>query len=538
MSPIRFSNNMLYMMIFVFLYLGAAGLYAGEIHIAAAAGDLNKVKALLEADPTLLEAKDEQISYLGNTPLISACWAPPIGIPQVAVANFLIDKGANINAKNNNGATPLYFATKNFDLAQYLITLGADVNIRAYGDFTPLYQAAFSGNLKVAKLLIDHGADVNASGGQGTVLRGIIYYKTESGTEMANLLLDNGAKLQKFSYGNTELHFAALNDYADIIPVLAEHGADVNAVNEYGRTPLYYAAMHGHIKTAEALFAAGANKNSILETNYGKTPQLYEKLKEGEAYLWYLGGKESPYNSYAVKTKEHLLIFNPSEIDDSQDAGLANGYLNPNKLVDQKITAFILYPSYQGRIKQPSISELAKRLPGINVVLNFKPVGDSAYNNLIPAYHMAAAYENFSIDGIKVHSIPAAGKVWFSSEGMGYLVEADGMKIFHAGVHVTSNKASDVEKYRNGIDSLKRFGPIDIAILPVNGRHLWWIDYESYLYLIDQLSPKAIYLIGDDRMVEEHKKCLEVLKASAIPVFYPEGGIAIGQRFHYLREQK
>jgi len=509
---------------------------AGEIHDAAAAGDLDKVRALLEADPALLESKDDRLSYLGNTPLISACWGPGSNNWQATVANYLIDKGANINARNNKGGTPLYFATKDFNLTQRLIAKGADVNIRAYGDFTPLYQAAFSGGLKVAKLLIDHGADVNASGGQGTVLRGIIYYKSESGTEMAKLLLDNHAKLQKFSYGNTELHLAALNDYADIIPILVEHGANVNAFNEYGHTPLYYAAMHGHRKAADALIAAGANKNTIVETNYGKTLQLYEKLKDGEAYLWYLGGKESPYNSYAVKTKEHLLIFNPPEIDDSQEAGLANGYLNPNELADQKITAFILYPSYQGRIKQPSISELAKRLPGINVVLNFKPVGDSAYNNLIPAYHMATFYENFSIDGIKVYAIPAAGKVWFSSEGMAYLVEADGMKIFHSGVHVTSNEASVVEKYRKGIDSMKRFGPVDIAILPVNGHHLWWIDYKSYLYLIDQLSPKAIYLIGDDRMVEEHKKCVEVLQARNVPIFYPEGGIAIGQRFHYLRD--
>ena len=53
------------------------GLRAGEIHDAAAAGDLNKVRALLEADPTLLESKDERLSYRGNTPLISACWGPP-----------------------------------------------------------------------------------------------------------------------------------------------------------------------------------------------------------------------------------------------------------------------------------------------------------------------------------------------------------------------------------------------------------------------------------------------------------------------------
>ncbi len=128
------------------------GLRAGEIHDAAAAGDLSKIKALLEADPALLVAKDDRLSYGGNTPLISACWGTP-GAPanaQVAAAVFLIDKGANINARNDKGGTPLYSATRDLALTQLLIIKGASVNVRAYGDYTPIHQAAFSGNLRVA----------------------------------------------------------------------------------------------------------------------------------------------------------------------------------------------------------------------------------------------------------------------------------------------------------------------------------------------------------------------------------------------------
>ncbi len=514
-------------------------LYAGEIHDAAASGDLSKVKALLEADPALLEAKDDRDygNLKDNTPLISACWGPGSSNWKATVAHYLLDKGANVNARNEIGATPLYFATKDFDLTQRLIAKGADVNIRAFGDYTPLHQAAYSGNLKVAKHLIDHGADLNYRGTVGTVVQTIIYSKTASGTEMVKLFLEGGAKInQEFSSGNTELHLAALNDYADIIPVLVEHGADINAINEYGHTPLYYAARHGHHKTADALIAAGANKNSIVEANYGKAPQLSEKLREGEAYLWYLGGTNSPYIGYAVKTKEHLLIFNPPEIDDSPESGLANGHLNPNELAGQKITALILYPSYQGRSTRPSVSELGEKLSGINIVLNFKPAADTAGGSELPPYHLAAPHENFSVDGVEVHTIPAVRQLWFSREGLGYLVEADGVRIFHAGAHAPGNEASELEKYRKEIDFLKPFGPIDIAILPVNGRHMWWIDYHSYLYLIDQLSPKAVYLIGDDLAKDEHQKCLEVLRARNVPVAYPEGGIAVGERFHYIRK--
>ena len=139
---------------FIVPMLIASVLHAGEIHDAAAAGDLHKVKALLEAEPTLLESKDER----GNTPLITACDGK-----QWAVANFLIDKGANIHARDNPGATPLFFAARDFDLSQRLVSIGADVNARAFVDYSysALHIAAGNGNLKVAKLLIDHGADLN-----------------------------------------------------------------------------------------------------------------------------------------------------------------------------------------------------------------------------------------------------------------------------------------------------------------------------------------------------------------------------------------
>jgi hypothetical protein len=355
--------------------------------------------------------------------------------------------------------------------------------------------------------------------------------------QMAKLLVDSGAKLnQKFSLGNTELHLAVLQGSADWTRILVKLGADVNAVNDYGHTPLYYAAKHGYPQVADVLIAAGAKESTIAEANYGKAPQLNEKLKQGEAYLWYLGGTNSPYIGYAVKTKEHLLIFNPPVIDDSPEAGLANGHLNPNELAGQKITTLILYPSYQGPSARPSVSEMGKRLPGLNIVLNFKPTADTAGSNDLPPYHLATPHESFSVDGVQVHTIPAVRKLWFSSKGLGYLVEADGVKIFHAGAHASSNEASELEKYRKEIDFLKSFGPIDIAILPVNGRHMGWIDYRSYLYLIDQLSPKAIYLIGDDLAKDEHRKCIEVLRARNVLVAYPEGGIAVGERFHYFRK--
>ena len=528
------------------MLLSTVNLRAGKIHNAAAAGDLNKVKALLEADPNLLESRNED----GYTPLISACFGmQPNYITQVEVANYLIDKGANVKAKCNEGGNALTYAVHRihegeFDLIQRLISLGVDVNAGYMGIYTALGSVVVSGNTEVAKLLIDNGADINFKSFDGTYLQMVINNNQPFNDDvtvehklneaMANLLVESGAKLQKYSFGNTELHLAAIKGFADLVPALVKHGADVNAMNDYGHTPLYYAARHGHRKTVEALIAIGADKNTIVETNYGKASQLAELLKEGEAYLWYIAPTSSPNTGYAVKTGNHLLIFNPSRISISEEAGLANGYINPKEVTGQKITMLTSTHPHP-RFGQDILSKLLQTMPNANYLLCTAPHADEEGNAEIPPYHLVTAYENIPVDGIQVHTIPACQNLW-GKEGFGYLVEVDGLKIFHAGIHAAANNQnSEVEKYRKEIDFLKSYNPIDFAILPINVRHIS-VAYEQYLYLIDQLAPRAIYLLGEAIPDEEHLKCIEVLKERDVLIFYPEGGIAVGERYHYNRD--
>ena len=513
-------------------------LHAGEIHDAAATGDLGKVRTLLEADSTLLEAKDEN----GSTPLICACFAPPAFISKSDIANYLIDRGANIHAKNNWGATPLYFTIGDYDLTLRLIKMGAAVNVKVFGSITPVNQAASRGNLKVTKLLIDHGANINLRSEQGTLVHRIINMnqieKNGSCTEMVKLLVEGGIKLEEYSFGNTELHLAAIQGLTDLVPILIKAGCDVNVVNHYGHTPLYYAAIHGFQKTAEALIAAGADTTAIVEKNYGKAPQLTSKLKQREAYLWYLGGA-APGTGYVVKTKNNLLIFDPPHIGESTKAKLVNGLLNPNELKNQKITIMI---TRKRRFDEtwfiPRFSILAKHFPNADFILGFQPTVDSTETTPLPPYRLARPHETFSVDGIRVHTIQSTCQHHLAryinyNFGLGYLVEVDGVKLFQAGLHSSDNDSTRLTKYKKGIDCLKPFGPIDFAILPIGGHHMS-AAYEPYLYLIDQLTPKAIYLIGSDWDTEEHKKCITVLETRDVPVFYPDGGIAKGQRFHYV----
>ncbi|MDU8908853.1 ankyrin repeat domain-containing protein, partial [Wolbachia endosymbiont of Drosophila bocqueti] len=134
------------------------------------------------------------------------------------VVNTLIDKKAEINAKDRQGRTPLHWAASKggIEVVNALIEKGADVNaVNKYGD-APLRFAARDGHIDIVKALIQGGANVNARNSDGTPLH--------------------------TAYGHEE-----------IVKLLIEKGADVNAVNSNGDTPLRFADRNGHIDTVKAL---------------------------------------------------------------------------------------------------------------------------------------------------------------------------------------------------------------------------------------------------------------------------------------------
>ncbi|PHN04869.1 ankyrin repeat domain-containing protein [Flavilitoribacter nigricans] len=125
-----------------------------NIYEAAVAGQQERVEALLEASPELLDAHGSD----GFTPLALTCY-----FAQYPIAKLLVDRGADVNLIASNGSriAPLHsaVAANSLEITRLLLENGAEVGLSQHGGVTALHTAAHRGNVPIVELLLEHGAD-------------------------------------------------------------------------------------------------------------------------------------------------------------------------------------------------------------------------------------------------------------------------------------------------------------------------------------------------------------------------------------------
>ena len=165
-----------------------------------------------------------------------------------AVASAL-DKGAAIN--EIDGVTALYIACEdgNVDLAKLLINRGADVNLPVSWQRTPLYAANMGGYADIVKLLLENGADPN-----------------------------------QLAKSQTPLHVAAENGCLQCVVHLVDAGAEVNALTSNGSPPIHLAKLSGHDDVVAYLNSHGAGRPAmapisarLASANAGSGKEIFDR---------------------------------------------------------------------------------------------------------------------------------------------------------------------------------------------------------------------------------------------------------------------
>ena len=221
------------------------------IHLAAYLGDVGRVEQLLESGVDV-DAKDAD----GKTAL---CWTVPEN--QVAVARVLLANGADVNAKGNGNTLLLTALWHGYDeMATLFAGAGAwsDVQHSVTGE-TPLEMAAYMGFADVVKVLLNQGADVNATTTTGRK-RSAMHRGVWSGSsDVVALLIGHGADLEvRGIHGETPLHAAAGERDPNIARLVIEQGVSLNEKDERGQTPLDWALDRENKTVVELLLAGGA----------------------------------------------------------------------------------------------------------------------------------------------------------------------------------------------------------------------------------------------------------------------------------------
>lgn len=193
------------------------------------------------------------------------------------LVKFLIEKGADANAKDENGYTPLHeaaffnrpSAVEELILKKAKIDEACNVEVNGY---TTLRIAIVMNHLNIVKILVKAGADVNKRSHTGGVPLHTATFALKCDDEIVKFLIAEGANVNASAgNGSTVLMNACIIGRRETVKILVQAGADVNTAHpENGQTALHCAAYRGHSECAKILLDNGANL--YARGNEGETP--------------------------------------------------------------------------------------------------------------------------------------------------------------------------------------------------------------------------------------------------------------------------
>jgi ankyrin repeat protein len=227
---------------------------------AVRAGDLAKVSALIASGADVNER-----DRAGQRTALH--WAAKGG--NRAAMETLVAAKADPNVKDRQGRTPLWGAVEtDLETVKFLVEKGANVNVRDQINSTPLLWAAGFGKPETVAFLLAKGADVKASDDNGWTP--LIWAAGLGQPQTVDVLVKAGADLKAADKqtGDTPLLRGARTGKAESLKLLIGAGADVTARNKAGQTALHLAASSGSVEKVQLLLAAKADPAAVDEKGW------------------------------------------------------------------------------------------------------------------------------------------------------------------------------------------------------------------------------------------------------------------------------
>jgi ankyrin repeat protein len=189
-------------------------------------------------------------------------YAAACGFRSLAERLIAVSPG-QVNVEGGCYVFPLHVASHrgHVDVIRLLLEHGADVNAKANYNRTSLHFASELGHIEVMQLLLEKGADVNSTTADNKYP--LVEASQAGQLKAVQVLVQHGADVNVHGvHGCTPLHRASWTGRLEVIRFLLEHGADVDARDNDRRTTLHHASSHGQLEIVRLLLEHGADINA------------------------------------------------------------------------------------------------------------------------------------------------------------------------------------------------------------------------------------------------------------------------------------